>query len=255
MDIVFVGAGRLATNMAQALCQKGHRIVAIYSRTMLSAQQLAEKVGAEATCDLQSLPKNADAFIFSVKDTVLGSLIADLQSGREEVPFFHTAGSVSMEVFGQHRHHGIIYPMQTFSKERLVDFSRVPIFIEANDDSSLRLAEDLASSISPLIYHLSSAERRYLHLAAVFACNFANHCYALSAEILQKHGLPFSVMLPLINETAQKVNTMNPVEAQTGPAVRYDVNVIEAQNALLADAPDVQKIYELMSKSIHLLAK
>ncbi|MCR5269484.1 MAG: DUF2520 domain-containing protein [Prevotella sp.] len=255
MDIVFVGAGRLATNMAQALCQKGHRIVAVYSRTMTSAQELAHKVGAVATNNLQSLPQQADAFVFSVKDTVLKSLITDLQKGREEVPFFHTAGSVSMEVFGQHLHHGIIYPMQTFSKERLVDFSCVPIFIEANSDRSLHTAEDLASSISPLIYHLSSEERRYLHLAAVFACNFANHCYALSADILQKHGLPFSVMLPLINETAQKVNTMSPVDAQTGPAVRYDVNVIEAQKKLLADAPEMQKIYELMSKSIHLLAK
>lgn len=255
MDIVFIGAGRLATNMAQALFQKGHRILTVYSRTMTSAQQLAEKVEAVATCDLQSLPQRADAFIFSVKDAVLGRLIADLQKGREEVAFFHTAGSVTMEVFGQHPCHGIIYPMQTFSKERLVDFSRVPIFIETNNDRTLLLAEALASSISQHIYQLSSEERRYLHLAAVFACNFANHCYALSAEILKKHGLPFSVMLPLINETAQKANTMDPVEAQTGPAVRYDVNVIEAQKELLADNPDMQEIYELMSKSIHLLAK
>jgi len=255
MNIVFVGAGRLATNLALALSQQGHRILAIYSRTMSSAEELANKVGTMATDDLNALPLKADAFIMSVKDAVLEELLLRLENGREEIPFFHTAGSMPMAIFGKHHHHGVIYPMQTFSKERLVDFSCVPFFIEANDDETLHLAENITSSISSHIYHLSSEERRYLHLSAVFACNFANHCYALSAEILRQHGLPFEVMLPLINETAQKVNAIHPVDAQTGPAVRFDENVINAQKNLLSDNPMMQQIYELMSKSIHLLAK
>jgi len=112
----------------------------------------------------------------------------------------------------------------------------------------------LAESVSREVRVLSSADRKHLHLAAVFACNFANHCYALSAKILEQHGLPFEVMLPLIDETALKVHSMHPFAAQTGPAIRYDQNVIEAQKALLSDDADTQEIYDIMSKSIHRLA-
>ncbi|MBR1447762.1 MAG: DUF2520 domain-containing protein [Prevotella sp.] len=254
MDIVFIGAGRLATNLARALHAQGHRITAVYSRTMASAEALCSLCGGTPTTDLASLPLEADAFVLAVKDSVLGELIARLDEGRENQAFFHTAGSVPLSVFGSHRHGGVIYPMQTFSKERPVDFSRVPIFIEGDSEDTLALAERIARSVSSEVRRLSSEDRRHLHLAAVFACNFANHCYALSARILEKHGVPFSVMLPLIEETAQKVETMHPREAQTGPAIRYDENVIEAQKQLLADEPMMRQVYELMSKSIYQLA-
>ena len=152
------------------------------------------------------------------------------------------------------RHYGVFYPMQSFSKERQVDFADVPIFLEGCDDKAIQTAHAIAESISRKVYELTTAERRYLHLAAVFACNFANHCYALSAKVLEQHGLPFDVMLPLIDETARKVHTMHPVPAQTGPAIRWDENVMSAQKALLDNEPEMQKIYELMSNSIHKLA-
>jgi len=155
-----------------------------------------------------------------------------------------------MSVFGEHQHRGVFYPMQTFSMEKNVDFSRVHIFIEGGDAETLNLARKLGETLSSHIHELSSEERRYLHLAAVFACNFANHCFSLSAEILEAHGLPFEIMLPLIKETADKVETVHPREAQTGPAARRDENVMNAQKALLADAPQMQQIYDLMSKSI-----
>lgn len=251
MEIVFVGAGRLATNLARALHDQGHRIKAVYSRTQASAEALSAVVGGFPTDSIDALPMEADAFILAVKDAVLGDLIAQLDKGREQQAFFHTAGSVPLSVFGSHSPCGVIYPMQTFSKERQVEFSRVPIFIEGSDEESLALAERIARTVSNDVRTLSSEDRRHLHLAAVFACNFANHCYALSARILEKHGLPFSVMLPLIEETAEKVRTMHPREAQTGPAVRYDENVIEAQMRLLADEPMMRDVYELMSRSIH----
>ena len=137
-----------------------------------------------------------------------------------------------------------------FSKEKAVDFSRVHIFIEGSDMSTLRSAQALAQSVSPHVHEFSSDERRYLHLSAVFACNFANHCFALSSKILEAHGLSFDVMLPLIRETAEKVETMHPCDAQTGPAIRHDENVMQAQEALLSNEPDMQQIYDLMSKSI-----
>ena len=155
---------------------------------------------------------------------------------------------------GYARHYGVFYPMQSFSKERQVDFSLIPLFLESSDEETDKLSHQLAQSISQRIFVLSSEDRRHLHLAAVFACNFANHCYALSAKVLEKHGLPFNVMLPLIDETAEKVHKLHPKEAQTGPAIRWDKNVLAAQKALLAEEPEMQQIYELMSKSIHKLA-
>ena len=251
MDIVFVGAGRLATQLAKALHRKGEHIVAVYSRTMASAEALCRMVGGKPCDSIDALPHRADAFIVAIKDSALAGIIPQLTAGRQQCAFFHTAGSVPMSVFGEVPHHGVIYPMQTFSKERDVDFSRVHLFIEGSDEPTLSLARAIASTVSSSVSELSSEERRYLHLAAVFACNFANHCYTLAADILEQHGMDFSAMLPLIEETAQKASSMHPRDAQTGPAVRYDENVIEAQRQLLAGNPLMQEVYTLMSRSIH----
>lgn len=255
MDIVFVGAGRLATNFARALHEKGHRITAVYSRTQASAQALATVVGGLATDSLSSLPKTADAFIISIKDSALTTVIPALAKGREEQYFYHTAGSMPLSVFDEKLPNvGVVYPMQTFSKERQVDFSHIPFFVEGRSESALQKGCEIALAVSDNVRELSSEGRRHLHLAAVFACNFANHCYALSEEVLREYDIPFSVMLPLVGETAEKVKTMSPREAQTGPAVRYDRNVIDAQSRLLSDKPELQAIYDMMSKSINRLA-
>ena len=237
MRIVVIGTGRLASNLVPALQKVGHEVRVVNSRT------------------LEGLPNEADAFVIAVKDDALESVARCVVQGREEQVFFHTAGSMPLSVFkGIARHYGVFYPMQSFSKERQVDFADVPIFLEGCDDKAIQTAHAIAESISRKVYELTTAERRYLHLAAVFACNFANHCYALSAKVLEQHGLPFDVMLPLIDETARKVHTMHPVPAQTGPAIRWDENVMSAQKALLDNEPDMQKIYELMSNSIHKLS-
>ena len=186
---------------------------------------------------------------------VLTDVVQQLVQGREEQFFAHTAGSMPLELFqGPAHHYGVFYPMQSFSKERRINFSEVPVFLEASDVQTLTLLKTLSATLTPHIYELSTDERRYLHLAAVFACNFANHCYALSAEILQQHGLPFNVMLPLIDETARKVHYLSPLEAQTGPAIRYDLNVINKQQQLLDD-PAMKELYERLSKSIYQHAK
>lgn len=255
MHIVIVGAGRLATHLAQALHAQGHRIPAVYSRTLAAAQTLAATVSAAATDSLDTLPTSADAFVIAVKDDALPAVIDRLSALRPHGLFFHTAGSVPMTVFQGHAvHYGVVYPLQTFSKERPVDFSRVPFFIEGSDPLSLHTATAIASSLSSDVRQLGSDRRRHLHLAAVFASNFANHCYALAAEILRQQGLPFSVMLPIIGETAAKVAALPPREAQTGPAVRFDEQVMAAQLRLLRDSPLAAQVYELMSQSIHQLA-
>ncbi len=251
MKIVFVGAGRLATNLGRALMEAGHDIVQVYSRTQESAGAMAQIVGASPATSIAAVRKDADVYILALKDSVLADIIPQLCKGSEAV-FLHTSGSVPMEVFqGMALHYGVLYPLQTFSKERAVDFADVPFFLEASGERAMRVAEELAQSVSNNVSRLSSADRKQIHLAAVFACNFTNHCYSMAADILGKHGLPFSHLLPLIDETAQKVHTMSPREAQTGPAVRYDENIIRAHGEMLRDNPFVKDIYDRMSMNIH----
>lgn len=272
MKIVLIGAGNLATHLGKALHAAGHDMVQVFSRTMQSAETLASLLDAEPLTDIAQVRDDADVYIFSVKDSALVQLVAQLcrheadglgedgavnalrkaKKGEHERVFLHTAGSMPMSVFkGMAQHYGVLYPMQTISKQREVDFSIIPCFVEANDEFAQKQIEGLAREISGRVYQLSSEDRKYLHLSAVFACNFANHCYAISQELLEEHGIPFDVMLPLINETAAKVHEMKPKDAQTGPAVRYDENVIGKQSKLLENHPHFKKVYDSMSKSIH----
>lgn len=242
----------MATNLGKALKDAGHTIVQVYSRTMKSASRLADILGCTATNNIDGITCDAEAYIISVKDMALADIANRICHKRENGIFMHTAGSVSMDVFaGQAVMYGVIYPMQTLSKDREVNFSEIPIFIEANNSQSFEKISTLANSISSRVYELSSASRSRLHLAAVFANNFVNHCYEMSSEILTSCGIPFDVMLPLIDETARKVHTMLPCEAQTGPAMRYDRNVIDAHLNMLNDDNMLKQVYELMSKSIH----
>ncbi len=255
MKIVLIGAGKLATNLGRALAALGHDLQQVYSRTMESASTLANQLGATPVTHIEDVDADADLYIVSVKDSALGDLIPDLCKGKETKVFVHTAGSMPMDVFkGMAIHYGVLYPMQTFSKEKKVDFSKIPCFIEASDDYAHEIVSSLAHELSRMVYELSSEDRKYLHLSAVFACNFVNHCYAISHDILQEHGIPFEVMLPLIDETAEKVHSLAPQKSQTGPAVRYDENVIRKQAALLKDNPLLKDIYERMSLSIHRMA-
>lgn len=252
MKIVLIGAGNLATNLGKALKGAGHDIKQVYSQTQASAKVLADNLGCSATNSLTQLDDDADAYIIAVKDSALDQVAAMACKGRSKGVFMHTAGSMSMSVFeGRVPHYGVLYPMQTFSKATEVDFSIIPTFIEYNDIVAEQAIKALAKSITKCCYTLSSADRKSLHLSAVWACNFVNHCYDVSAHILKAHNIPFDVMLPLINETAHKVQSLSPHEAQTGPAVRYDENVINAQAQLMADYPTWQKLYKLLSESIH----
>lgn len=163
----------------------------------------------------------------------------------------HTSGSCSMSVFNGHAsRYGVLYPMQTFSKSRPLPFTGIPLFIEGNTPDATASIKALAAQLSASVFELASPQRRRLHLAAVFAANFANHCYALSAEILAEMGLPFDVMLGLTDEVAQKVHAMPPAKAQTGPAVRGDKDTLAAHENMLRDRPDLLSIYRLMSASI-----
>ena len=231
MKVALIGRGRVATHLMKAVRQAGHEVVSVNSRT------------------LEELPERADIYVIAVKDSALQDVARQATKGREDQLFVHTAGSMALSLFeGCCRHYGVLYPMQTFSKEQPVDFREIPLFVEGTDAETLTTVRTFAESLSAHVYELSTADRRYLHLAAVFACNFVNHCYALAADVLAQKGLPFDVLLPLIDETARKVHQLHPRDAQTGPAVRGDQNVMQAQAALLEGR--AKTLYEQLSQSI-----
>ncbi|MCD8092590.1 MAG: DUF2520 domain-containing protein [Bacteroides sp.] len=253
-SVVFIGAGSLATNLAKALYRKGFRIEQIYSRTQESAQSLAQLVEADYTTELSAVVEDAQLYIVSLKDAAFVQLLPGLVAGKEKSLWVHTAGSIPMNIWAeQAERYGVFYPMQTFSKQREVDFREIPVFIESNSEADTQLLKDIASTLSEKVYEATSEQRKSLHLAAVFTCNFTNHMYVLAAELLKKYQLPFDVMLPLIDETARKVHELQPLAAQTGPAVRYDENVINEHLRMLADEPEAQELYRRISESIHRL--
>ncbi len=252
MKIALIGAGNVATHLGKVLKEKGYEVCQVYSRTEQSAAALGTLLDCAYTTSLEDVTAEAELYIVSVKDAVLQDLIPVLVKRNPQALFVHTAGSMPQSVWEGHAvRYGVLYPMQTFSKQRPVDFAEVPFFVEACMADDLHLLKELASTLSPKVYEATSEQRRYLHIAAVFACNFTNHMYAVCAHLLSAQHLPFEAMLPLIDETARKVHHLPPVEAQTGPSCRYDVNVIERHLKMLASEPELAAMYEQISKNIH----
>ena len=249
MKIVFIGAGNLASHLACKLHRSGHQVVQIYSKTTESAKQLAEKINSPYTNDILEITDKADLYIFSVKDSVLEMLI-------EQIPhtnglWVHTAGSMPVDVFQQRiADYGVIYPLQTFSKEKCVAWEDIPIFIEGSNAPALAVINSLARQLSDNIYNLPSDKRIYIHTAAVFACNFVNHMYDQAERLTKTTNIPFDVLRPLIKETCDKIYKISPHDAQTGPAMRFDTNVMQKHLDLLKDDDSVE-IYKLISKSIY----
>ena len=252
--IVLIGAGNVATHLGLELKRKGFQVVQVFSRTEKSASELAGLLDVSYTTSLNAVVCDADIYVVALKDAAFQEQLPYIIKGREEALFVHTAGSLPMDVWKGHvPRYGVLYPMQTFSKSREIDFDKVSFFVEANTSGDLLLLKEIAGELSPKVYEATSEQRKYLHLSAVFACNFANHMYALSASLLKQYNLPFEAMLPLIDETARKVHELSPQEAQTGPAARGDMNVMSAHLELLADEPVYRELYEKISDSIQRL--
>ena len=248
MQVVFIGSGNVATHMALALNAAGHKVVQVYSRMLKNAGLLAERVGAGSIDDIGEIRCDADLYIFSVKDDVLADIVSQMPPTTGL--WVHTAGSMPVSVLSIHKERGVLYPLQTFSKVREVDFKDIPLFIEGESAGTEDRLRELAKTISREVYTLSGERRRILHLAAVFACNFTNHMYVLASEILAEKDIPFHLLHSLITETAAKATEMDPHTAQTGPAIRFDEQVIQKHLGLLTD-PLKKEIYFLLSKSIH----
>lgn len=247
MRLVIFGSGNVATHIARSL-SRHHNIIQIVSRDPEHATRLANMIGdsVEATVDLSEVKGDADAYILSVNDDSIAAIAADTPS---DGLWMHTSGSVGIEVFrGIKQRYGVLYPLQTFSKDILVDMHKVPIFIEGDCDTTANEIGSLAREISHNIYRADSSQRRQLHIAAVFACNFANRLWAIADDILKKAGYSFSVLTPLLKTTLEKAEHKSPLEGQTGPARRGDRQVMESHIESL-DAEKAE-IYKIISKSI-----
>ena len=248
-NVVFIGAGNVATHLSKAMKDAGFYIKQVYSRSEDSAKRLADVLDCGYSTDIQNVMQEADIYVFSLKDDILPEIISSMPT--KGGIWIHTAGSVNIDIFQKHTEsYGVIYPMQTLSKSRKTDFSKIPLFVEGNTTEIENELFNIATTLSDNVMRMISEKRKYLHLAAVFACNFSNHMYTLASQILEKQGIDYKILQPLIDETANKLYSMSPKDAQTGPAVRYDRKIIDRHLSMLDDE-NMRKIYEMISENIN----
>ena len=231
MNIIIIGLGNVATNLHHAFTKRG-----------VACQMVSSRQG------LDQLPQ-ANVYIYAVKDEALAAVVAQVK-GKEKAMHLHTSGSMPISVFGADKPHaGIFYPFQTFSKARVIeDFSMVPVFFEARGIDDISAVYSLALSITSHVYETTQHDRERLHVAGVYACNFTNLMYTMASELLHNTHIPFSALLPLIDETATKIHALRPCDAQTGPARRGDENVMTHHLDLLDE--EKRQLYRLLSDAI-----
>jgi predicted short-subunit dehydrogenase-like oxidoreductase (DUF2520 family) len=252
MKTALIGAGNVAWHLGKALHEAGHEIVAVYSPTEATRHELTQQLPPAipiATLDLTQI--EADLVLIAVPDAALAGVVANLKI-LDSTIVAHTSGSQPLEVLQviEGAQAGVFYPLQTFSRSKSVDFSTVPILLEAEDDQTFQALQEVANTISNEVHRVDSDKRKQLHLAAVFACNFTNHLLGISRQLLQQAQLPNTLLQPLIKETIEKAMLQHPFQVQTGPAIRHDQNVIDAHLQMLANQPLYQDLYRLLTQSI-----
>lgn len=253
MKITVIGAGRVATHLAKGLYACGYIIHQVYSRNLAIASELALTINACAVNTMTQLDKNVDLVIFAISDQAIEEVAHQLSLYLSDVLVIHTSGSTALKVLSMYPRRGVFYPLQTFSLEKDVNWQSIPVLLEANSDQDLTQLKEIAHNLSNKVYCYDSAQRLSLHLAAVFACNFSNYCYDVAHQITQKKEVDFSLLHPLILETAQKATVCIPKEVQTGPAKRHDEKILQLHEHILeADLKQSEwsALYCLMSEQI-----
>jgi len=248
LRVSIIGTGNIATHLARAIAYSDFDLVHIVSRDILRAKALAQEVSAQGIDQLSLLESNCDIVILAVKDEALKAEL--LHQIPKDIIICHSSGTVGINILNTHARQGVFYPLQTFSKQKSVDFRSVPICLEANSKEVFNVLNTLAQTISTKVFAVNSEQRKALHIAAVFASNFTNLMYDISEKLCHEAGLDFDILRPLISETADKVQEYLPHEVQTGPAVRNDSKTIESHLKALNKHPDYQKIYRLLTQEI-----
>lgn len=248
-SVVVVGSGNVAESVAVAVADSfALELKQVVARNAVRAEAVAQVAGCEWTTDIDEVAE-ADLYIIAVSDRAIEE-VAEALGERENSIVVHTAGSVEMDALGKGAR-GVLYPFQTFTTGRRVDFSAVPLFIEGCTEEVTRQIEQVANALSHRVYRANSKRRREIHLTGVLACNFVNALYSMATDLLdEREGLPFDVLRPLIEETARKaVEAEHPRNVQTGPAVRGDKAVAERHTAML-DKENQKEIYKLLTEYI-----
>ena len=244
MQIVLIGSGNVAFHLAKAFSEAQIPISQIFGRNTTELQKISEQFSIPFSTETLA---DADLYIISVSDSSITEVSSLIKNKNALVT--HTSGSVSREALNGNYRKSVFYPLQTFSKSKNLDYSKIPFFIDAENENDEEILKNLASKISKNVMLANDEKRKYIHLTAVFACNFVNHLYARAKEISDSQGIPFDYFLPLIDETTQKIHELEPKLAQTGPAIRNDEKVLKLHESLLTDEEKL-KIYKTLNESI-----
>lgn len=244
MKTVIIGSGNVAYHLAKALQQSGTEISQIFGRNQAELSKISEELNVPFS--VQNLAE-ADLYIIAVSDGAVAEISEKIKN--KDVVVAHTSGSLPKEILRGNYRKASFYPLQTFSRERKMDYDKIPFFIEAENPGDTEMLKNLAKKISGNVSEANYETRKYIHLTAVFACNFTNHLFARAKEISDSQNIPFEYFLPLIDETTAKIHYLDPEAAQTGPAVRNDERILEMHREII-DNEVLLNIYDTMNASI-----
>ena len=244
-NIILVGSGNVATHLGIALQNCNYKIVQVYSKSIENAKKLAQQLNTNFTNDLTQL-KRADLIIVSVNDDVISTILSKLKN----TAIVHTSGSIGMDIFKPNfSNFGVFYPLQTFNKDIGLTISEIPFCIEGNSKALEKQLVEIAKNLSSNVITMNSEQRKQLHIAAVFACNFSNHMYSIADDLLTEKDIDFKILLPLIKQTIANLNTNRSKAVQTGPAKRKDIKTIQ-EHINLIQQENIKELYQKISNSI-----
>ena len=250
IKVVIIGSGNVAQHLIKVMQIAANvNLVQVFARNKESVLHLIAE--DKITSDYNAI-KEADVYIISVSDNAIAEVAENLPFQNRLV--VHTSGTSELSVLDAKNRKGVFYPLQTFSKSKEIDFTSIPICLEAENGEDFKTLQSLSQNISEKVFAISSEQRKSLHVAAVFVCNFVNHMYTIGNQICEEHNVPFEVLKPLIMETAQKISTLKPEDAQTGPALRNDTKTINKHLEFLQNS-DYQELYKLLTQSIQNVKK
>lgn len=244
MKIVIIGSGNVAYHLAKAFTESGIHISQIFGRNEEKLQNISRELGVKHS--ITELYK-ADVYLLCVSDDAITEVSQLITNPNALVA--HTSGSMPKEILVGNYRKSSFYPMQTFSRNKKLNYAEIPFFIETENEEDTKILLNLANKISDNVMITNYEQRKYIHLTAVFSCNFVNHLFARAKEIADSQGIPFHFFHPLIKETLEKIYVLDPKLAQTGPAFRNDKRVLQLHESLITN--DLQKeIYKVMNASI-----
>jgi len=249
MNIVLIGSGNIATHLGKAFSNAGHHIAQIYSKTLANADALANVLSSKPIDRLDQLIPDANLYLLAVSDSALVEVSESLSKDLHGI-IAHCSGATDIAILKDFNNHAVIYPIQSFSKLKELDLSHTPIGIEGNNENSYLQLFELASQISDKVFPCDSKQRLAVHVSAVFANNFSNALFQIAYDLMQEHNLSFDLIRPIIQETAEKVQNHEPIQVQTGPAIRNDKSTMLTHFNFISSHPDWQLIYQKISSLI-----